>query len=92
MTSYTATVPAFVRATAGTVMVNAGEDVPNDVLPSEVDRLVDAGVLQVVPERLSAEEPKPGSKAALEAEAAELGLDTSGTRAELADRIAKAKA
>jgi hypothetical protein len=32
--------------------------------------------------------PKPGSKAALEAEAAALGLDTSGTKAELEERLA----
>lgn len=43
--SFTAVVPAFVRTAAGVVQVEAGEGVPDDVLPAEVERLVAAGVI-----------------------------------------------
>lgn len=43
--SFTAVVPAFVRTAAGVVQVEAGEGVPDDVLPAEVERLAAAGVI-----------------------------------------------
>ena len=44
------------------------------------------------PEDAQPDEPKPGSKAALLAEAEALGLSTDGTKAEVAERIEAHKA
>lgn len=41
----TVTIAAYVRTTAGVVRVVAGGRVPSDALPSDVDRLVAAGVI-----------------------------------------------
>lgn len=43
MAGRTATTLAYVRTGSGVVTLVAGEDVPEDVLPSEVDRLLRHG-------------------------------------------------
>jgi hypothetical protein len=45
MIRYTTTVPTYVRTAAGTVKVDSGEHVPDDVLPAEITRLAAAGVI-----------------------------------------------
>lgn len=62
MTGYTATIPAYVRTAAGIVKVGAGERIPGDALPSDLDRLTSAGVLIADPEPAPTE-PEPDADA-----------------------------
>lgn len=55
MAEHDATTLAFVRTPAGVVKVPAGQRVPHDALPGELDRLARAGAVREV----EADEPPP---------------------------------
>lgn len=68
-------------------------DASRTVEDVEVDAWLEQGWLAAKPvDPEDPEAPKVGSKAALEQQAAELGLSTDGTKAELEQRIAEATA
>lgn len=71
MTAHTTTTPAYVRTAAGVVKVAAGECVPCDALPSEVERLLNAGVIvEAAPEA-----PSPAADASNDPSAGETVAD-----------------
>lgn len=63
MAEHDATTLTFVRTPGGVVKVPAGQRVPEDVLPGELDRLVRAGAVREVeaPESMPTHAPDPAA-------------------------------